>query len=249
MWLFDRETLRILAVNDAAVAEYGYSREEFLSLTVEQIRPPEELLRLRAALAGPADGRLQEGERRHLRRDGTVIDVAVATQDLTLGGRPVRVVMAMNVAARRRAAERLALPHSVTAALGEAITPDEVARVVVDRGVAALGAQSGSFAILDPSGSALEVVRAVGYPAEIVERFRRLPLDSAFPLADAAREALPIFLVGEADRAVRYPHLAEIRRSNGAGSMAAVPRPPRSATRASPGSGGWWGRRPARRSR
>jgi PAS domain S-box-containing protein len=223
MWLFDRETLRILAVNDAAVAEYGYSREEFLSLTVEQIPSPEELLRLRAALAGPADGRLQQGERRHLRRDGTLLDVEVATQDLALRGRPVRLVMAMNVTARRRAADRLALLHSVTSALGEAITPDEVARVVVDRGVAALGAQSGAFAILDRSGSALEVVRAVGYPAEIVERFRHLPLDAAFPLADAAREALPIFLDREADRAARYPHLAEIRRSNGAGPMAAVP--------------------------
>ena len=42
MWVFDRETMRFLAVNDAAVEQYGYSKEEFLSMTLAQIRSPED---------------------------------------------------------------------------------------------------------------------------------------------------------------------------------------------------------------
>src|SRR5207245_9127156 len=50
MWVYDPETLRFLAVNEAAVRHYGYSREEFLALTIRDIRPPEEHERLEAAL-------------------------------------------------------------------------------------------------------------------------------------------------------------------------------------------------------
>src|SRR5262245_22533938 len=46
MWVYDLETLRFLAVNDAAIERYGYSREEFLSMTLAQIRPPEDVQKL-----------------------------------------------------------------------------------------------------------------------------------------------------------------------------------------------------------
>ena len=43
MWIYDRETLAFLAVNDAAILSYGYSREEFLAKTIKDIRPPEDI--------------------------------------------------------------------------------------------------------------------------------------------------------------------------------------------------------------
>jgi PAS domain S-box-containing protein len=46
MWVYDLETLRFLAVNDAAVYHYGYSRDEFFGMTIRDIRPPEDLARL-----------------------------------------------------------------------------------------------------------------------------------------------------------------------------------------------------------
>ena len=51
MWIYDLETLAFLAVNDAAVTRYGYSREEFLGMTIKDIRPAEDLPRLLADLA------------------------------------------------------------------------------------------------------------------------------------------------------------------------------------------------------
>src|SRR5207248_1671265 len=53
MWVYDFETLRFLAVNDAAVRQYGYSRDEFLAMTVADIRPPEDVSALRAAISDP----------------------------------------------------------------------------------------------------------------------------------------------------------------------------------------------------
>ena len=60
MWVYDLETLRFLAVNDAAVRRYGYSREEFLALTIRDIRPPEDvpaLLSFVARAAAPGSSR------------------------------------------------------------------------------------------------------------------------------------------------------------------------------------------------
>jgi signal transduction histidine kinase len=99
----------------------------------------------------------------------------------------------------------------------------EVATVVVERGIAALRAHAGSVAILDPGGARLSLLRGIGYPAEAMARFQHIPLDAAFPLADAARGGEPIILATEEQRAHRYPHLVDLRRANGAGAMAAIP--------------------------
>ena len=52
-WVYDLETLAFLVVNDAALAHYGYSRQEFLRMTIENIRPPEELPALQENLSQP----------------------------------------------------------------------------------------------------------------------------------------------------------------------------------------------------
>src|SRR5690606_38816953 len=65
LWVHDRETLRFLAVNDAAVRQYGYSRREFLSMTIEQIRPPEEVAALRFSLKTVGKKLHRTGSSRH----------------------------------------------------------------------------------------------------------------------------------------------------------------------------------------
>ncbi|HZO92265.1 MAG TPA: EAL domain-containing protein [Candidatus Baltobacteraceae bacterium] len=79
MWVYDRRTLRFLDVNDAAVATYGYSREEFLAMSLLDIRPEEDRERVRARFAQLPDhsGWSDEGWR-HVKKDGRVIDVEVA---------------------------------------------------------------------------------------------------------------------------------------------------------------------------
>src|SRR5205807_7888042 len=79
MWVFDLETLRFLAVNDAAVRRYGYSREEFLSMTVKDIRPPEDVPRLLRELARMSPGEYR-GTWRHRTQDGSDLDIEVTSQ-------------------------------------------------------------------------------------------------------------------------------------------------------------------------
>ncbi|MDX1546188.1 MAG: PAS domain S-box protein, partial [Rhodothermales bacterium] len=103
MWVFDQDTLRFLDVNDAAVAHYGYSREEFLAMTIEAIRPEEDLPRLHAYLKhrdpqAPARGI----EWRHRTRDGRIIDVELATHAFIYGDRRARLVLASDITERKR---------------------------------------------------------------------------------------------------------------------------------------------------
>ena len=93
MWVFDRETLEFLDVNDAAVMHYGYSRNEFLKMKITEIRPSEdvpELLRRTSRFVGPTTG----ARWRHRIKDGTVFAVAITSWELTFHGRPAELVLA-----------------------------------------------------------------------------------------------------------------------------------------------------------
>jgi two-component system, cell cycle sensor histidine kinase and response regulator CckA len=107
MWIFDVETLEFLAVNDAAVRHYGYSRDEFLGMTIMDVRPAEDP-------QGPAIGhqntRPEAAFTRHQRKDGTVIDMELVSHELELDGRRARLVLATDISERTRS--RAALHHS-----------------------------------------------------------------------------------------------------------------------------------------
>src|SRR5262249_7941929 len=102
----DRETLRFLAVNDAAVRHYGYSRDEFATMTLTDIRPSEDapaLLDHLGRASGPSDARLW----RHRKRDGALITVAIRGSDFVMEGRNVRLVLVHDVTDREEAREAL----------------------------------------------------------------------------------------------------------------------------------------------
>jgi hypothetical protein len=107
MWVYDRDTLRFLAVNNVAVSHYGYSREEFLGMTIENIRPPADVPALRESVRDVPGTIRRVGTWKHLRKSGEVIDAEITTHDLEFGGRPARLVLATDVTERKRAeAER-----------------------------------------------------------------------------------------------------------------------------------------------
>ena len=107
MWVFDLETRAFLDVNETAVRQYGYSREEFLSMTLADIRPREEVPQLDRAFTPDRRGIVHQGLFRHRKKDGSVIDVEVTTQEITFGDRAARVAVVLDVTERVRAeAER-----------------------------------------------------------------------------------------------------------------------------------------------
>ncbi len=125
--------------------------------------------------------------------------------------------------ARRRAehtAERIARLEAVSAALVEALTPAEVATVVVEQGVAALEAHAGVI-VRRADDATLEVIGAQGYPAAALDPWRRFPLAAPIPLAEAVRTAAPIWIESRAALEAGYPAVAASPTSNQ--SFAALP--------------------------
>jgi len=102
-WIYDRETLRFLVVNAAAVRNYGYSSDEFLTMTIKDIRPPEDVPVLLESVSTIQDGNQRICDWRHRRKDGTVIDVEITSYALNLAGRDAEVVVAVDVTLRKRA--------------------------------------------------------------------------------------------------------------------------------------------------
>ena len=107
MYLFDFETLRFLAVNRAAVAHYGYTVHQFMNMSILEMRPPRDRAEALASIRNWID--TQSGNRlfRHIKADGTEIDVEVFIRQQIHNGRQAVLVTAIDVTDRKRASEEL----------------------------------------------------------------------------------------------------------------------------------------------
>jgi PAS domain S-box-containing protein len=103
MWVYDVATLRFLEVNDAAIAQYGYSRAQFLTMTIVEIRPPEDAPRVRAALDTMRSSFNHAGMWRHRRANGDEITVNVLWHRLEFKGFDAAIVAAIDVTDQERA--------------------------------------------------------------------------------------------------------------------------------------------------
>lgn len=107
MWVYDLQTLEFREVNDAAVAHYGYTRNEFLQMRITDIRPREDVPRLLADVAQTRPALQSSGEWRHQRKSGEVINVQIDSHRFVLDGRQVVLVTAHDVTDRKRAERAL----------------------------------------------------------------------------------------------------------------------------------------------
>jgi len=107
MWVYDRTTLEFLEVNAAAIGHYGYSREEFNSMSVMDIRPSDEKEKLSTYLKSQPGAELTFFTGRHLRKDGSIIDVEIRSHALDIPGRDARLVMCTDVTERTKLQEQL----------------------------------------------------------------------------------------------------------------------------------------------
>ncbi len=107
MWIYDLETLAFLEVNQAAIQHYGYTREEFLSMTLKDIRPQEDIpallkdVELTRRTLNPA------GEWRHLKKNGEIIHVEIISHSITFDGRQARHVLVKDISERKQVEKAL----------------------------------------------------------------------------------------------------------------------------------------------
>lgn len=106
MWVYDIETLSFLAVNDEAIRHYGFSRNEFLSMTIKDIRPAEDVPALMENV-DHAQFEIEHGTWRHRTKDGRIITVEISSHPVSFMGRKAKLVLANDVTARMLAEEAL----------------------------------------------------------------------------------------------------------------------------------------------
>ena len=109
IWVYDADTSRFVAVNDAMVTNYGYSREELQDMTIFDIREPDEATRLGSFLTGRSEQSGNVGVWRHRRKDGSVLWAEITGHPIELDGRTCRMVIAHDITSQREAQERLLL--------------------------------------------------------------------------------------------------------------------------------------------
>jgi len=129
MWVFDLETQAFLEVNEAAIQHYGYSREEFLTKTLADIRPADKNGR-------PQNAALDTAVRniiwRHRRKDGSLIDVEVIWSPMVFGERLAALTMASDVTERLRIEHRNSIFSKLGHRLSSASTSSEAATIICE---------------------------------------------------------------------------------------------------------------------
>lgn len=106
-WVIDRETLRFLEVNEAAVRVYGYSAEEFRNMTILDFRPEEEKTKLLQYLKENSGDGLYHGHWKHRKKDGKIIEVETTVHELEYSGKRVRLIVAQDVSERHMLEQQL----------------------------------------------------------------------------------------------------------------------------------------------
>ena len=129
MWVFNLETLAFLEVNEAAMDHYGYSRDEFLRMTLPDLRAPEDARRERKP---SADVKAQGLVWRHRRKNGSEVDMEVIWSPLAFHGKLAALALATDVTVRRRAAQRNSVFGKLSYNLSAVTTAAEAALFICE---------------------------------------------------------------------------------------------------------------------
>lgn len=156
LWVYDLETLRFLAVNEAASNHYGYSQSEFLNMTIKDIRPVEDIPALLKDVQAVPLGLSKPQTWRHQKKDGTVIDVEITAHDIPFGNRRARLVLANDISERKHAEEklqrsyqRLQILHAIDRGILTAQLPEEIAQFALEFVVSQIAVWGASITLFD----------------------------------------------------------------------------------------------------
>lgn len=220
MYIFDVETLRFLDVNESMIRQYGYTREEFRSLTLKDIRPPDEVPRLLRSLDLFRDHHYPPTPWIHRHKDGTLFLMEVTTHVIRFAGRRCRLAMTQEVTQRIRAQHALEEREQTLRTIGDNLPGGAIYQAIVE--------PNGSRRFVHWSAG---IERILGLcPAEILEDSRRIyslvhSEDLPAMIAaeeDSIREQAPFdweFRAFTTDGLVKYLHCRSAPRALDDGSV------------------------------
>lgn len=223
---YDLQTNRIVR-STGLIGLLGFDPSEVPD-SVERWRKrihPDDLPRLHASAERHAETNwTRTAEYRVRHRDGHwvhVWDRSVLIHDAD--GEPRRMVgSTIDITERTLAQERANRLLEIATAFSRAVSTDEIVSAVLAVAVPAVGADGGSVTLASDDGR-LTTAGATGHPAELIDRWRNLPLDEQFPLAEAARSGDPIWIESRDAWASRFPSTLAEFEASGFGAVASLP--------------------------
>lgn len=166
---------------------------------------------------------LQPGWRdfRVVARDGSSIDSSWSNIQLPDGR---QVGIGIDIRERLKAEERGHLLQTLAAALSSAMTQREVTETIIEHGIRGLEAAGGTIVLLTDDGEALKIIGSLGYPADVVEKWQRIPLDHpTAPIALAVRENRTLWMGSSAERERIIPHTPDLSSAEEHQAWAVLP--------------------------
>ena len=166
-------------------------------------------LRVRDRSLGALTFVTAESDRRYGREDLVIAQELAGRAGLAVENAQLHAAEREARRGAERASERTARLQAITAGLSEAVTPEAVAEVIVQQGVAALGAATG-VVVLPGGDGRLEVVRSVGIPEGTLRHIREMDSEAQLPIAHAIRTGEPVLIESPSERDERYPALRDL---------------------------------------
>jgi len=197
--------------NAAAERLYGYTAAEAIGQPISILIPAHRRGEERQILRRVLEGRhVDHYETERVRKDGGELIVSLSVSPVRdEDGQIVEAsVIARDITATRRTERHRERLQAVSAALSEAVGPEDVVNTVLGEGFAAVEADAAVVALIEPGRERLRLLGMRGYPPDIAARMEEITIDAPLPLAEALRTGLPVWIDRQGDAERRYPEAA-----------------------------------------
>lgn len=169
MWTYDPASLAFTAVNEAAINHYGYTREEFLRMTLRSLRVPEDAALLERDLSSRPAGYVGAREVRLRKKDGTVINAEIISHEVVDNGQRRRLVLANDITERRRAEILLSGQKDVLERIAAGAPLAEPLEMLTSLITKDSPGMLGSIMLADPQNNCLRPGAMSSLPADFIK--------------------------------------------------------------------------------
>jgi PAS domain S-box-containing protein len=202
----------ILWANQAELDLLGYTREEYIGHNITEFHVDQAAIEDILTLL-TAGEQINNYEARLRGKDGSIRQVLMSSSGRFEDEQFIHTrCFTLDITERKQAEERVVLLYQLTAALSEALTPQQIANVIIEQGLSKLGASAGSVFLLNQDKPLLEMLAATGYEQDTVEAWQRFPVDSPVPLAECVRTQQPVWLKEKEEFQSRFPAIETLPR-------------------------------------